>query len=186
MNSAVIILGLTILAAIAAFIATNKDNAQKDRIEDLGKINKDLSVKVAELAKLNNDIALQVDTIVKENKFLAKKNIELSSKANSLIIEVQNLSSKSNILANKLDIKTDQEFAVTGELNLQVDNEEDSHIIIDYGGNIIDNPIDSYYKDFNINNFLRYKDLTPFFIRVQERKLLLNCKVYTYQPKYNF
>ncbi len=109
------ILIFTIIAAIAAFIATNDDNIQKNRIEDLGRIandlgktNKNLGEKVQSLVELNSKVSSQIDTIVRENKSLTQRNIDLTNNANSLISEVKKLSKTTNAFAEKLDIKTDE------------------------------------------------------------------------------
>lgn len=175
MNTSVVILVLTILAAIAAFWANKQDSNQKDRIETLGQTNTDLTEQVRKLSILNNDIANNAQKIADRNSELAVKNLQLTTKANELISRVDLLTEQSYELVKKLDTKTDEEFAVSGEFEFSINQGKSIVQIysIEMGGNLalvtynqrnmslihIGDVCDIYLRDFKLMVTGKFYDL---------------------------
>lgn len=177
MNTPILILVLTILAAIAAFVANKQDIRQKNRIEELGTIGTNLTSEVKKLSEINNSIASKTDNIVAENKLLTEQNIELTNKAKILIEKVGALTEKSHVLLNKLDVKTDDEFAISGEFNLLLDKEQ-SDITLHYGSNEIINPKESFIFGLNINGMSVSANYAPIYFLIANDVLYITTKLY--------
>ena len=107
-DSPLIILALTILAAGAAYWSTIENNHQLNRMEKYDTLNIKLSKEIQELSDLNNSIAKRIDTIVTENLTLTEQNFNLTLKANELIEKVEKLTYTSNELISKVDVRTEK------------------------------------------------------------------------------
>jgi hypothetical protein len=120
--SLIALLFSTILFSVASFVATDLDNKQKDRIEELGEItkklgcqNKSLSDQIYKLTQVNNKLDSNTNKIV-------IKIDSVTVTANNLITEVKKLSLKSNTVIHGLDVKTDEEFNVSGVFSFPIDS----------------------------------------------------------------
>lgn len=176
MNISVIILILTVCAAIAAFFATKDDNAQKNRIEKLGEINTSLTTKVEELSKINNSIA-------KENTQLVQQNIMLSNKANELIGKVDELTVASNNLIKRIDTRTEKqsaENALSGTLSFSsnIPLQDNETLRLHLGSNSFGHYVSEFKKD-NPPKLIQFQndiDVVPF--RIIGGKLKVSIKIY--------
>lgn len=124
MDYPLIILLITIAAAIAAYWSNKENNDQLNRLEKYDTLNNQLSKEIKHLSTLNNLITGRVDVIVSENKALTEHNIILTDKANTLIQEVEKLTLASNELINKINVRaqnTSDENALTGEFDIAYD-----------------------------------------------------------------
>jgi hypothetical protein len=120
MSWPLVILIITILAAVAAYWSNIQSDRQLNRMENYDSLNLNLAKEIKSLSDLNNSIASRIDTIVIENHKLTAQNISLTTKANELITQVEKLAQISNTLISKVDVRTEKatlENALTGEFN---------------------------------------------------------------------
>lgn len=175
MTATNLFLALTILTAFCAWYLSTQDSKQKDRIENLGNINKKLTTEVEKLSQINNSIAI-------ENSKLTNHNIILTAEAKILIAEVKKLTVVSNELVAKIDTRTEAqslENALSGELDLIFDNplKDSDWLIMRFGTFTSNNPVKWFKKeDPPVFISIGDKDLVPF--RVVGDKLKVNLTIY--------
>lgn len=82
------------------------------------------------------------------------------------------MSYKSHLLINKLDIKTDQEFAVTGNFDFTFDSplQDNDEILFPLGGMII------AFKVWQLKNDIDFHQ--PFSFKIINQKLVMSCSIY--------
>jgi hypothetical protein len=168
-----------IIACIATFVITKRDQKQRDNIEALGTENNKLSIEIKKLGDLNNKIAQKVEDIATENSKTSKDNLELSKQSKDLISEVQSLTSQSKILIDKINSRAEyesEENAITGELLFKVPKFEDNDIVlITIGGMTAGNPL-RFWKAGAVPVLIGGKN--PFNIQVEDNKIVFSLNVY--------
>lgn len=137
-----------VISLILTFFANKDDSEQKNRIEELGNINKELGRKNAELGNQIKDLHLYSQyisettrRIVEENEKLSRENIKITTEARQLILEVQKSNQLTHLLVDKIDLKTDKEFAqnlIAGQLEIKVQAIQNERPIIYLGGGTMD------------------------------------------------
>ncbi len=107
-HSAILMLAMAMVAAVATIISSIQDAEQKDQIDrnvlatkNLAETNKKVTENIEYLQKLNNEIALQTrklaiktDTITDQSLALSAKNIELTEKLNPIVSKIDRSSEK--------------------------------------------------------------------------------------------
>lgn len=175
MNASNLFLILTVLLAFCAWYQNREDSKQKNRIEELGTLNKNLTKEVEKLAIINNQLALQ-------NTELGTQNINLSVKTNTLIEETQQLTSISKSLIEKVDLRTEKyslENALFGSLDLYfVDKlKDDEDIVVHFGSYTYTNSV-KMYRSENPPTMMSIEGRALMPFRVVDHKLKVNLTVY--------
>lgn len=178
-----LILAVTIIAAVFAYFSSKNSNKQFDRMENYDSLNLRLGNEIKNLSDINNSIAGRIDTIVAENNLLTQQNIILSNKANELIEEVKKLSIISNDLIGKIDTRTEKttlENALNGEISLgnTTPLRDNEMLSVNFGSgmtmmhSVVDLKSDNPPKNIYIGN----KDLIP--LKVIDGILKISVMVY--------
>ncbi len=181
-DTPLIILIITIAAAIAAYWANIKNNNQLDRIEEYDTLNNKLAEEIKELSELNGAISYRVDKIVLANNTLMGENIVLSNQTNELIDEVKKLTSSSNNLIKKVDLRTEIssfENALTGEINFDHNEplKDNESLWIKSRGLKIGNTVSEYKSDSPPQHIvIGGIDIIP--IKIIDGKLKISVTVY--------
>lgn len=162
MISGLIITLASTLSVFAAYYSSQQDQTQKNQIQNLGIISKDLGItnlklgnKVKELQEANIEISKRIET--------------LTVSSNLLIEEVKKLSVQSELIIKNIDAKADKEYAKntsTGELELNYYTSGTEKLIFVLGGGSLD--------DANIT----IGNERPFKIQLQNGQLYVTTKVY--------
>ncbi len=175
MNVPLIFLAFTVGTAIIGYIVSRDDSNQKNRIENLGRINNDLTKEVEKLSHLNTDIAMQ-------NSVLAVENNKLANKANELVEEVKKLTAASNELIRRVDLRTEEQSALTA-LSGIIDFDNDKPLMdeemlnLHLGNNKLGNPVSDYKKE-NRPVLLNLTDGDFVPIKIVDGKLKFSVKIY--------
>jgi len=115
------------------------------------------------------------------NEDSAQKNrIERLEISDSILTnDIQELTQESHELINKLDIKTDHEFAVTGEFVFDFDKpfNEDEDVRVFFGSMSISAPLSDFRKINGISRFISI-GYNPLRFKIIGQKLLVSCKIY--------
>lgn len=166
---------LGIALAIFCWISSYDDSNQKDRIEALAQKSDSLSTQIVSLT-------LKIDTIVSYDTFLVRQNIGLTDSSAQLTKTVKELTIRANRVMNKMNLKSDQEYAVSGDFNLSFSKPitPESEVTLEVGSNTIVNNVKAYKKDVNLRRFCgNINNIDPnFFFRISDSILLIRTKIF--------
>jgi hypothetical protein len=163
--------GIGLVLAFATYYATDLDGRQKDRIEELGKLNNELAKHIESLSSLNNKISNTIQSNTQNTQASVSKNISLTDSVNKLTKAIQLLISlsrnenKEGFAKNTISGEFDFRFKKTYYPN--------DILYMDYGTNISGDKASSQAfraKEGQLGE--------PFRLYVKGNRLMINAKIY--------
>lgn len=150
-----------IVTVIFGYICGKEESKRQDHMYSLAKVS-------AHLDTLSANLDSQSVSLLSLDTALSNRNLEIGSKNYNLIDktkaiannlqsitnEIKHISNRSSEVLGILDKKTDDEFAISGELNLHLNTDTSSilPLIVDFGSNI-DNNYNPPYNYLPISTF---------------------------------
>src|ERR1700683_2616383 len=125
------VIGLAL--AVAVYFITISDSNQRDRLEDLSKLNNDLAKHIDTLSSLNDSIAITIRSNTQNTQAEVSKNISLTdsinnlTKAIGLLVSLSRIENKEGFAKNTISGEFDFRFKKTYH--------PDDILYMDYGTN---------------------------------------------------